>query len=57
MSFVNDKFENLSFEECFERIKEYMERYHPAGYGTRVTDMSLSINGWTLCLQRYNSCD
>jgi hypothetical protein len=38
-------------------IKEYFERYNPAGYGTRI-DRDYVVDGKrTVVVTRWNSCD
>jgi len=45
------------YDEAILAIEEYMKRYHPAGYSTKVTCLSLGYDGWTLKMSRWSSCD
>lgn len=48
-----------SFEEVVERIRKEMVEYHPSGYGTHVTMLSLRHPGphYHATIIRSRSCD
>jgi hypothetical protein len=38
-------------------IQDYMESYHPAGYGTRVSSRYKCVSGHRAVITRLASCD
>lgn len=46
-----------SEEKLQEKIDDYMQDYHPAGYGTWIDSKSQKDGKFIAVVKRYDSCD
>ena len=48
----------VTYKECAEKIKDYYNNYHPAGYGTWISGILQKDDGTFFAIgTRASSCD
>ncbi len=51
------EFSEMTKEELQVKLDQYLEEYHPLGYGTSYTTPELVGNKWVAKVSRGSSCD
>ena len=51
------EFSEPTLEELQVKLDQYLEEYHPLGYGTSYTTPKLVENKWVAKVSRGSSCD